>query len=184
MRLVNNRLTTKLRQLASPPQPFFLVRDCMMSGIFKKKKATKKKPVTVKAFFPTMTNSQGFGMHLCRYEQSVRDYVFVPKNYGQKARSEGKPMIYCSCCKLTPCITVEHWEDVFRVAYDEHTKQWEGMQQGKKKKSDLAIMKKLERFTVRLMGKYFGREYTKKIGIPECIMKDTNQYTHEWYIYE
>jgi hypothetical protein len=74
----------------------------------KKKKTTKKKPQTLKKFFPTIKNSQGFAMHLCRYEETIRDYIFLPKNYGQLSVHR-QPHQFCNDCKLKPCISIEHW---------------------------------------------------------------------------
>jgi hypothetical protein len=49
----------------------------------KKKKTTKKKLQTLKKVFPTLKNWQGFDMHLCRYEETIRDYIFLPQNRRQ-----------------------------------------------------------------------------------------------------
>jgi hypothetical protein len=34
-------------------------------------KKNKKKALTVKNFFPTRKNFQGFDLHLCKYEESI-----------------------------------------------------------------------------------------------------------------
>jgi hypothetical protein len=109
----------------------------------KKKKTTKKKPQTLKKFFPTLKNWQGFDMHLCRYEESIRDYIFLPQNYGQLSRHR-QPHQFCNDCKLKPCITIEHLDEICKLQFEEHRLHDEAREAGKKVR-ELAPVNRAER---------------------------------------
>lgn len=148
----------------------------------KKTRARKKKVLGVKAFFPTAKNWQGFDKHCCVYEESIGDYVFVPKNYGELSRLapwRWEQFGYCSHCKLSPCITVEHQDDILHKAMSEY--QAADDYKDKTTKKELVLISKIERFVMRFMTKYFGRDYIKRTGTPECVIKDSHTYTYYWY---
>ena len=151
----------------------------------KKKRKTnskKKKPLGVKDFFSTVKNSQGFGMHLCRYEQSMGDHVYVPRNYGQLSKGKlWRNLDFCPSCKLQPCINVEHFDEIQKESFEEYYAQDQAENAGKKPKKPLAMLKKMEKFTLKFMTKYFGREYVKRVGTPGCILNETHEYHRSWY---
>ena len=148
----------------------------------KKRKTTKKtKRPGLKAFFETTKNSQGFGMHLCRYESKIGDHVYVPKNYGQLSRGMvWRNLDFCPSCKLQPCISVEHFDEISKKSFEEHYANDEAVKAGKKGRKPLAIMERIEKFTMRFMVKYFGREYVKRVGTPGCILEHTHKYHMDW----
>ena len=143
----------------------------------KKKKKKGPKQQKMKAHFVPLKNSQGFEKRLCVFEPSINDLVFVPKKYGEVSKKE-RIREFCKHCKLTPCITIEH--------LDEIVDKWVDLTVGRNKQlprlSRDAVVNRLEKFTMRFMTKYFGREYTQKHGMPECIPEDAVFHTkHEWH---
>lgn len=146
-----------------------------------RKKTPKRKPPSVKNFFSTVKNSQGFDMHLCRYEPSIRDYVYVPRKYHQltKAKLWIDRTKFCSCCKLQPCITVEHAEEIAHKACEVFSAHEKALQEGKRVKQQTPVTA-VERFIVSLMNKYFGREYMKRNGTPECVITEACQWHQLW----
>lgn len=154
--------------------------DRAATKVYKKKTATKKKKKklpSIKSFFPTLKNSQGFGMHLCRYEEKIGDHVYEPKDYGQFSKHL-KPE-FCIWCKLKPCITVEHLESIQHFLFQEHRKHDEAKEAGKKVRNATPVHR-AERYMVSLMTRYFGREYTKERGVPNCCMQEAWRYNCEW----
>ena len=150
----------------------------------KKRKTTKKKKSEgINAFFLTVTNSQGFGLHLCRYEQSIGDHVYVPPKYGQLSKNgstKGNVKKFCIWCKLQPCIVVEYWDTEMRKkVVEEHLAMDEARKAGKKK-SNLAVINKLARYMTKYFRKIFGSEYTNRVGTPHCIMNELYDWNHEW----
>ena len=151
-------------------------------SVKKKKKARKKKPLGVKSFFGTTKNFQGYDLHHCRYEPRIGDHVFVPKNYGKL--SEGavwRNLAFCECCKLKPCVTVEHMEDIRSKAIDEHWARKEREEGGQKTIADLAVIQRIEKFILKLMTKHFGREHMKGAGTPSCVIIETQAFTPTWF---
>ena len=146
---------------------------------WKKRKTVKKKKVTVKHFFPTLKNSQGFDMHLCRYEDSIGDHVYVPKKYGQ-LRAGWMNNSFCPNCKLQPCINVEYYEDIQHQSFQVYYAQEEAEAAGKKTKP-LAALQKMEKYTLKFMTKHFGRNYMKRVGTPGCIITETHKYHRGWH---
>lgn len=149
----------------------------------KKTKAKKKKPLGMKAFFPTAKNFQGFDKHRCRYEESIKDHVFVPKKYGelsQLAPWRWEQFGFCPHCKLSPCVTVEHFDEIFEKACTEHKKAARE-DDNKTTRKELAIISKIEKFVMRIMTKHFGRDYIKRTGTPECVIKESHTYTCDWH---
>jgi hypothetical protein len=150
----------------------------------KKKRRTTKKKVErpgVKAFFETKKNFQGFGMHLCRFVDSIGEHVCVPKNYGQLSKARGlKCPNFCPSCKLQPCINVEHYDDIEEKSYEEYKGEDEAVKDGKKPTKPLALMQRMERFTPRFMTRHFGRDHVKQFGTPMCIMEATQKFHREW----
>jgi hypothetical protein len=142
----------------------------------RRKKAVKKKkkPLTMKKFFPTLKNSQGFDLHLCRYEDSIRDHVFVPKNYGQLSRHR-VPHQFCNDCKLKPCITIEHQHEMLEIQYEEHKAHDQAREAGKKVRQ-LTAVNRSERRMAKIMSRHFGRDYANKAGVPNCIIKEAHSY--------
>ena len=142
-----------------------------------RKKRTKTKPASIRSFFPTLKNSQGFGLHLCRYEEKVGDHVYQPKNYGQVSRQLKAEL--CIWCKLKPCITIEHHECIQDVLFDKHQAHDKEKEAGKKVRSAPPV-NRAERFMVKLMTRYFGKEYMKKEGVPNCCMREAWRFHTEW----
>jgi hypothetical protein len=142
-------------------------------------KKKKKKSLTVKNFFPTHKNFQGFDLHLCKYEDSVRDYVFLPKNHGQLSRHL-VPHQFCNDCKLKPCITIEHLVEIAELQFKEHSAHDKARKEGKKVRQ-LTAVNRSEKGMMKIMTRLFGREYTNKVGVPNCIIKETHSYyeTHK-----
>jgi hypothetical protein len=126
-----------------------------------RKKAPK--PNSVKSYFSSKTNFQGFCLSKCRYKKSIDSKVFCPRNYGSIARANFREMEFCKHCLLTPCITVEH-------LYDIHSKKFE-LSYGSIIPDD-KIADKLERFMVSLLRKYFGSQYIKDFGTPPCVLEE------------
>ena len=149
--------------------------------LWRPKKKPKKKPLTMKNFFATTTNSQGFGMHLCRYEKSIGDHVYVPPKYGKlsKGRAFWLNQGFCSDCKLQPCITVEHHEEIKEKLMDHHDKDDRAINAGKKP-NNVTLLNKSERSILTFMTKYFGGDYAKRVGTPCCVMKAAHQFNREW----
>jgi hypothetical protein len=139
------------------------VSSTEQSLIKKKKRGKKKKPVGMKAFFPALKNSQGFDMHLCRFESAIQDHVFVPKKYGDLSRNAGwRDLSFCRSCKLTPCLTVEHFDEIFAKAMEEHRLRKKLEIEGKKtgSRNDVELMKRIDGFCMKLMRKHFGKDCT------------------------
>ena len=159
-------------------------RDGNTTAAKKRKTATKKKKKkpSIKAFFQTVTNSQGFPIHKCRYEERIGDHVYVPPNYDGRLSLGGAirgKTDFCIWCKLKPCIAVEHFEEIHKKMWDEHYKMGEAQKAGKKT-NNVTVINKVARFTNRFMRKYFGSEYTKRVGTPHCIMNEIFEYNYEW----
>ena len=147
----------------------------------KKKKTTKKPVIQLTAFFELVKNSQGFPIHQCRYQKAVDDRMFVPKDYGENSRGMAwRDLSFCTSCKLEPCIMVEHLDDVLNKALKELEAQRQKIQAGKKC-TDLATIKKIEKVPIRLLNKYFGKDYMSRVGVPCCVFKETQVYTQEWF---
>lgn len=166
-------------------------KNCIKGGksleafvLRKKKKAPKKKKkpiVLLTTFFEHRKNSQGFPMHQCRYQKEVKDHMYVPKNYGELSRGKAwRNLNFCRSCKLEPCIMVEHFEDVFKKAMVELKVQRQKIEAGKKC-TDLATIQKIEKVPIRLLTKYFGKDYMARHGVPNCVFKETHEYTQEWF---
>ena len=137
--------------------------------VYKVKKKRKKKAPGVKSFFQTKKNFQGFDRHLCQYEDSIKDYVFVPKNYGE--RSQFRDNKYCTSCQLKPCIMIEHMDDIVPQATSELFP---------RKRSEVAVAGRMENYVKKLLVKYFGRDHVKRVGTPNCVIEETNSFTHDW----
>ena len=151
----------------------------LTNQIKKKKVAKKKKPLQVKNFFPTLKNSQGFPKHLCCYEESIKDYVFVPKNYGTSI-AKWRNNEFCCCCKLKPCITVEYFDLIQHKCFEEHHAMDQAREEGRKIK-DLTVINRLQRMIMNLLKKHFGRDYVNEVGVPECVFKETQEYNLRWH---
>jgi vancomycin resistance protein YoaR len=146
----------------------------------KKKTARKKKkknPIT--AYFERLKNSQGFDLKDCRYEPSIGEQVYVPKNYGYAIWDRS----FCPHCKLKPCITVEYMDTILTKAREEHKKREEAEMEGAKGKKvcPIAVMDRIANYTMKLMKKHFGREYVNRTGIPQCVIEESHTYSLEWY---
>jgi hypothetical protein len=70
-------------------------------------------------------------MHLCRYEETIRDYIFPPKNYGRLSVHR-QPHRFCNDCKLKPCITIEHLDEIATLQFEEHRMHDKAREAGKK----------------------------------------------------
>ena len=153
----------------------FIVRKNLRS----KKKA---KVNTITNYFASQKNSQGFDLHLCRYEKKVDDKVYVPKNYGHRAKPWDDRSFCCSC-KLQPCITVEYYDEIYEKANQEHEKrevaEKEGI--GGKRSCPVAVVDRIANFAMKFMRRHFGSEYVKTHGMPECIIKESHQFNLAWF---
>ena len=129
-----------------------------MAAKLKEKKNKKKKKNTLKNYFKTVTNFQGFDKRFCAFEPSINDYVFVPKDYAIKRRQE-TIVHFCGECFLTPCISDEHHRDVAH-----HSAKW-SIQDRLPNKS---VIRRCETLMKGYMRKYFGRAYVTRSGLPNC----------------
>ena len=149
----------------------------------KKSKGKKKpKPNTLTNYFQTRKNSQGFDIHLCRYEKKMEDYVYLPKNYGHRAKP-WRDCSFCCSCKLQPCIAIEYWDEIFEKAYEEYKKMEAAKRDGSlgKKICPVAVMDRIAKFAMKYYRKHRGSNYVKMTGMPECIIKSSNEYNLTWW---
>jgi hypothetical protein len=72
----------------------------------------KKRAKTMKSFFPSKKNHQGFPMKECKFQKAEGAHMYRPWWYGRSYTNdpdnEGVYPTYCKHCKLQPCITVEN----------------------------------------------------------------------------
>lgn len=122
----------------------------------KKKKAKKN---TLKNYFPTVCNSQGFPRNKCVFRECLNDYVYVPEKYVEEAKAS--PLsVFCGTCLLAPCLAQSHYHMIRKEA--------SGLilTEGK---STLVATRRLETFMKTRMRRYFGAKYTRETGLPECV---------------
>lgn len=152
------------------------VEDLVPIKSYITKKPRKKKPLGLKAFFQTATNSQGFPIHQCRYEPTVKDHVYVPKNYGEMTKGFlWRDLSFCASCKLQPCIMVEHYDEFFDKSFKMHWAKKVAEEEGRKASTEMEIAKKMEKEATKQLRKYFGRDYMSKNHVPECVIKGTHE---------
>jgi hypothetical protein len=84
-----------------------------------------------------------------------------------------QPHQFCNNCKLKPCITIEHLDEICKLQFEEHRLHNEAREAGKKVR-ELMPVNRAERRVMKIMMRHFGREYTKKVGVPNCIIKETH----------
>jgi hypothetical protein len=77
----------------------------------------------------------------------------------------------CNDCKLKPCITIEPLEEITEMQYKEHSLHDKAREEGKKVRQ-LTAVNRSEKGMMKIMTRHFGREYTNKVGRPNCIMKE------------
>jgi hypothetical protein len=131
------------------------------------KKKKKKPQPTMKAFFMTKTNFQGFDINLCKYEPSLMERVYVPQSYGVISRTYGRRIEFCKSCMLSPCVTIEHMEDSCGEASRLRT------QDGK---TNHEARPCLEAKMRHIMAHHFGRGYMKGMPTPKCVRDDIDYY--------
>lgn len=170
-RMVNNLLAAGY---IKSPEEFFCHEPWAQkanSQKAQKKKTASKKPTKKKGkmtnHFATAKNFQGFDKHLCVFEPTINDFVFVPKNYGVVTKAQQK-VNFCPKCMLTPCINIENKEAMVLKAYD---------LKKSNDKSSTMLGDRMETYMKRLMVKYFGREYSTKKGIPDCVLEEIVELT-------
>ena len=143
-------------------------------------KKRKKKPLGMKAFFPTVKNFQGFPVHLCRYEASIGKKVYIPsEDYGQLSKfCPWRDFSFCPSCNLQPCIMVEHQDDIQSAAHDVHWNQKRAEEEGRKACSNLDIVKKAEKQAMKNLRTHFGRDYMKRCNncVPDCVISGTQKF--------
>lgn len=146
-----------------------------------KAKATKKPVNKMTKYFCRKTNFQGFCLSKCSYESSIKDYVFVPKNYGVNAWRDNK---ICSSCMLKPCIMLEYLDEVIIEGRKNHKARELAILAGKKGRETcpLNAIEKTKTYVKHLLRKHFGRKYVSELAtIPPCIAAEVDTYTPEWY---
>ncbi len=124
----------------------------------KKKKGGIKKRNTVKNYFPTVSNFQGFPRNKCVFNTCIKDYVYVPQKYVEEARA-GPISTFCEHCLLAPCLAESHYAMIKEKASgfilaDGAT--------------PLIATQKCETFMKGRMRRYFGPTYTRERGLPQC----------------
>lgn len=166
-------------QQEEDPQPSKKKRKASSAGGFKKKKKKKPKAIKMTNFFQTRKNFQGFDMHLCRYEPSIKDHVYVPKCHEEVAKA--RPWVerkFCCSCKLQPCIMETHLEEITHKWLDEWNVHKKAIEEGRRVKA-MTPVNRLEKFILSLLTKCFGRNYMKENGTPDCVVKQVCDY-YEW----
>ena len=138
----------------------------------KKKKPRKKKDPGMRAYFGTVKNFQGFEKHLCCYEESVKDFVYVPRKYQDLVPRHMMGREFCKCCMLKPCITVVHQREISEKMVDLYLP---------RNKKEQTIANMMERFVMSKMRKYFGTEYLKELGTPNCVIEEVSEYSYDYY---
>lgn len=69
--------------------------------------------------YPDRKNKQGYPLNQCRFEPDVKDFVFVPMNYGNNTMFDYSVKTkFCKHCMLRPCITVEYNDEVSKICSD------------------------------------------------------------------
>lgn len=127
-----------------------------------RKKKGKRKNNTVKNYFATIVNFQGFPKHKCVYQLSVHDYVYVPPNYQDVARPNLLSK-FCRKCLLTPCLASFHYTELCgKIAKLL-------MVDPAERVSTLVVSRRCETMMKGYMRKYFGAKYTRDTGLPQCV---------------
>jgi len=103
--------------------------ETMMAIPARKKTTTRKHKITkktnpqknLKTYFAPKTNSVGYPMKHCRYQPEEDDFMYQPAWYGQRyvqdPSTEGVPPVYCTHCKLRPCLAREHQTDMTSLGH-------------------------------------------------------------------
>lgn len=123
------------------------------------KKTCQKKNNTVKKYFPTKKNFQGFPQHLCVFNNSLQDYVYVSKRYTDDVHP-GPTSTFCSDCLLAPCLGESHYAQIKERARDCI------LSTGC---TALVAIRKCETFMKAQMRRYFNPAYTRERGLPNCV---------------
>ena len=120
-----------------------------------------KPKTTGKATKVPATNFQGFKKSLCRFEPTIKDYVYIPKGYGHLHKKNyyygGEEATFCQYCNLAPCIVREHADDIKRH------------RQSAMLEDPATMRMKLFKYVRDLMEGYFGKRYMKRIKPPLCV---------------
>lgn len=127
-----------------------------------KTQKSKKKPCkknTLHNYYQPVLNSQGFPVHLCKYEDSIKDLAYVPKKYQEIAKPT-YVSTFCSHCKLTPCASHFHYKELCQKASSIIVEN---------KGTALLANKRCETLMKAHMRRYFGAKYTREVGLPECF---------------
>lgn len=128
----------------------------MKSGNPKKK---SKKRNTLHNYYAHVLNFQGFPKHLCRYEDTIKDHVYVPKKYLEAAKPSCLDT-FCPQCKLTPCFSHFHYKEMCQKVSSIVVEN---------KGTALVATKRCETLMKGHMRRYFGAKYTREVGLPECF---------------
>ena len=173
---VNNSENPSAGSFGGRIKPRPRVEDLVPIKSYRTKKAKKKKPVGMKQFFATATNFQGFPIHLCRYEPAVGDMVFVPKNHGALTKGYAwRDLSFCTSCMLQPCIMVEHQDAIQDMASDLCWAKRFAEGEGRKSRTHLEIVKKMENHATKQLRKCFGRDHKSNNHVPDCVIKGTHE---------
>ena len=178
------RLAEQAKRIADllPPGSSDELADPLVPAKKRRKTKKQKHMESIERHFPRKKNFQGFDMARCRHEASIGDYVYVPKNYGSTSAGKlWRDLRFCPQCKLKPCINVEYFEEINRHCFDQCWKHERTLEDGKKS-SILALLKRMENNTVKLLVRHFGREYVKRVGTPGCVIEDTQDYLSRWQL--
>ena len=132
----------------------------------KKKKNTQK----ITKFYKREKNWQGKPMKDCKYEHSVKSYVFRPPKYGKKSDVEyvGYKKDFCDKCLLKPCMTAEFHSEIFDFGHDkEHNEHWPMDE----------VQCSVEAFGMTCLNQHLGKRYVAKMAVPKCLA----EFVRYWY---
>lgn len=140
--------------------------DQKKAKMHKPRATTKKKQMKISAFIkkvpkPTVYNFQGFSMNRCEYNAELKQYLMVPRGYG-----DGCYGFTCEHCYLRPCIR--------RVYHQQFISPGIMVQDsgGSNEEAMSASLKAME----DVMNDIFGKRYTKRVGTPTCVLEIMDLY--------
>ena len=138
----------------------------------KPRKSVKKKNSTPKItkFYKKEKNWQGKPMKNCKYEHSVKSYVFRPPKYEKKSDAEylGYKKDFCDKCLLKPCMTAEFHSEIFDFGHDKEHNEHSPMDE---------VQASVEAFGMTCLHPHLGKRYVAKMSVPKCLA----EFVRCWY---
>lgn len=125
----------------------------------------KRRRKTLKSYFKVLRNFQGFNLKDCKYEQEIRDKVFVPKCYGTswRLRWGNVPAEFCRQCLLRPCLTDEYMREILVTSRSVEGRYGPAEERNKVENVIRAKMESL-----------FGKRYVRGLPTPCCVLQEIN----------